>query len=60
MSLFHTLTQSDLVQIMYVPFAEKSNNMGCVEYAATFGSIILLILTLPFSLFWCFKVRIFI
>ncbi|XP_068901093.1 band 7 protein AGAP004871-like isoform X7 [Tenebrio molitor] len=35
---------------------EKSNNMGCVEYAATFGSIILLILTLPFSLFWCFKV----
>lgn len=45
---------------MSVPFAEKSNNMGCVEYAATFGSIILLILTLPFSLFWCFKVRIFI
>ncbi|XP_015836558.1 band 7 protein AGAP004871 isoform X3 [Tribolium castaneum] len=30
--------------------------MGCVEYAATFGSVVLLILTLPFSLFWCFKV----
>ncbi|KYB26871.1 hypothetical protein TcasGA2_TC030910 [Tribolium castaneum] len=35
---------------------EKTSNMGCVEYAATFGSVVLLILTLPFSLFWCFKV----
>ncbi|XP_064214572.1 stomatin isoform X2 [Tribolium castaneum] len=34
---------------------EKTSNMGCVEYAATFGSVVLLILTLPFSLFWCFK-----
>ncbi|KAJ8931341.1 hypothetical protein NQ314_015750 [Rhamnusium bicolor] len=30
--------------------------MGCVEFAATLGSIILLVITLPFSLFWCFKV----
>ncbi|XP_025830902.1 erythrocyte band 7 integral membrane protein-like isoform X1 [Agrilus planipennis] len=30
--------------------------MGCVEFVATAGSLILLILTLPFSLFWCFKV----
>ncbi|KAJ8916699.1 hypothetical protein NQ315_000344 [Exocentrus adspersus] len=30
--------------------------MGCVEFAATLGSVILLIITLPFSLFWCFKV----
>ncbi|XP_068901090.1 band 7 protein AGAP004871-like isoform X4 [Tenebrio molitor] len=44
----------------HLKLLKKSNNMGCVEYAATFGSIILLILTLPFSLFWCFKVRIFI
>ncbi|KAJ3651899.1 hypothetical protein Zmor_017903 [Zophobas morio] len=35
---------------------EKANSMGCVEYAATFGSVILLVMTLPFSLFWCFKV----
>ncbi|XP_057672660.1 band 7 protein AGAP004871-like [Diorhabda carinulata] len=30
--------------------------MSCVEIVATFGSILLLITTLPFSLFWCFKV----
>ncbi|KAJ8985245.1 hypothetical protein NQ317_018275 [Molorchus minor] len=30
--------------------------MGCVELTATLGSIVLLIITLPFSLFWCFKV----
>ncbi|XP_044763176.1 band 7 protein AGAP004871-like isoform X1 [Coccinella septempunctata] len=35
---------------------EKSFTMGCVEYIATFGSVILLIMTFPFSLFWCFKV----
>ncbi|XP_060534274.1 band 7 protein AAEL010189-like isoform X2 [Cylas formicarius] len=30
--------------------------MGCVEFVATLGSVILLIITMPFSLFWCFKV----
>ncbi|XP_050501938.1 band 7 protein AGAP004871-like isoform X3 [Diabrotica virgifera virgifera] len=30
--------------------------MSCVELVATVGSIVLLIVTLPFSLFWCFKV----
>ncbi|KAL1502434.1 hypothetical protein ABEB36_007575 [Hypothenemus hampei] len=35
---------------------EKLNGMGCIEFAATVGSVILLIVTLPFSLFWCFKV----
>ncbi|CAG9861672.1 unnamed protein product [Phyllotreta striolata] len=35
---------------------KQPNIMNCVEIAATLGSIILLIVTLPFSLFWCFKV----
>lgn len=30
--------------------------MGVVEYVATMFSVILLILTMPFSLLWCFKV----
>lgn len=39
------------------PFSEKSNTMGFIEVIATLGSLILVIITLPFSLFWCFKVR---
>lgn len=35
---------------------KKPNAMGCIEITATIGSIVLLIVTLPFSLFWCFKV----
>ncbi|KAF7271734.1 band 7 protein AGAP004871-like isoform X1 [Rhynchophorus ferrugineus] len=35
---------------------EKPNVMGCVEFAATLGSLVLLLVTMPFSLFWCFKV----
>nr|XP_023012789.1 band 7 protein AGAP004871-like isoform X1 [Leptinotarsa decemlineata] len=34
----------------------KPNIMSCVEIVATVGSVILMIVTLPFSLFWCFKV----
>ncbi|KAJ3660880.1 hypothetical protein Zmor_005309 [Zophobas morio] len=30
--------------------------MGCVEFLAVLGSSILLVLTFPFSIFWCFKV----
>ncbi|KAK4878171.1 hypothetical protein RN001_010677 [Aquatica leii] len=30
--------------------------MGCIEISATIGSVLLLILTFPFSLFFCFKV----
>ncbi|KAK9872862.1 hypothetical protein WA026_019650 [Henosepilachna vigintioctopunctata] len=35
---------------------EKSFTMGFVEYVATIGSILLMVMTFPFSLFWCFKV----
>ncbi|XP_072380366.1 band 7 protein AGAP004871-like isoform X2 [Diabrotica undecimpunctata] len=35
---------------------EKPSIMSCVEFVVTVGSIVLLIFTLPFSLFWCFKV----
>ncbi|XP_050501935.1 band 7 protein AGAP004871-like isoform X1 [Diabrotica virgifera virgifera] len=35
---------------------KKPSIMSCVELVATVGSIVLLIVTLPFSLFWCFKV----
>ncbi|KAG5894726.1 hypothetical protein JTB14_006145 [Gonioctena quinquepunctata] len=34
----------------------KPNIMSCIEVAATIGSVIMVIVTLPFSLFWCFKV----
>lgn len=45
-------TESDLCFVV----AEKPNTMGVVEFIATVGSVILLIVTLPFSLFFCFKV----
>ncbi|CAH1163215.1 unnamed protein product [Phaedon cochleariae] len=35
---------------------QKPTIMSCVEFVATLGSIIILIITMPFSLFWCFKV----
>ncbi|XP_072380365.1 band 7 protein AGAP004871-like isoform X1 [Diabrotica undecimpunctata] len=35
---------------------KKPSIMSCVEFVVTVGSIVLLIFTLPFSLFWCFKV----
>ncbi|CAH1275180.1 unnamed protein product [Diabrotica balteata] len=34
---------------------KKPSIMSCVEFVVTVGSIVLLIFTLPFSLFWCFK-----
>lgn len=35
---------------------ERPDKMGCVEFTATFGSFLLVVITFPFSLFWCFKV----
>ncbi|KAF2885283.1 hypothetical protein ILUMI_20906 [Ignelater luminosus] len=41
----------------FLTYDKPSNiTMGCIEFTATASSILLLILTFPFSLFWCFKV----
>lgn len=52
--LYHLAFAFVLSDIIVV--AEKPNTMGVVEFIATVGSLILLIVTLPFSLFFCFKV----
>ncbi|CAH2014890.1 unnamed protein product [Acanthoscelides obtectus] len=35
---------------------QKPNTMSFIEVIVTIGSVLLLLVTLPFSLFWCFKV----
>ncbi|CAH0549605.1 unnamed protein product [Brassicogethes aeneus] len=41
----------------FIPvFKEKPLTMGVIEFVAACGSVLLLIATMPFSLFFCFKV----
>nr|CAI5821496.1 unnamed protein product [Callosobruchus analis] len=35
---------------------QKPSSMSFIEVVVTIGSVLLLLVTLPFSLFWCFKV----
>lgn len=48
------------VRQLNVFILEEPNTMGVVEYVATLGSVILLVVTMPFSLFFCFKVSYFV
>ncbi|GLV38455.1 uncharacterized protein CBL_12994 [Carabus blaptoides fortunei] len=43
------------IALLLLPKSEPTMG-GCVELVATIGSIILLVVTMPFSLFFCFKV----
>lgn len=50
------LTSTMCVYVCAYLFLAEGDNSGCIEILATLFSIILMVVTMPFSLFFCFKV----